>query len=93
MHPVIALLTNGVEMDVLGIAYLEFSDADREAIVAAYPRSQHFKEDIIKAFYEGIKHKPETTFGNVKADVLGDKDPKFQRVNFCSVIRGSQWKA
>ncbi len=92
MHPVIALLTNGVQMDVLGIAYSEFSDADREAIVAAYPRSQHFKEDIITAFYEGIKHKPETTFGNVKADVLGDKDPKFQRVNFCSVIRGSQWK-
>ena len=24
---------------------------------------------------QGIKHKPETTFGNVKADVLADKDP------------------
>jgi HD superfamily phosphodiesterase len=92
MHPVIALLTNGVEMDVLGIAYHEFSDADREAIVAAYPRTEHFKEDIIQAFYDGIKHKPETTFGNVKADVLADKDPKFQRMNFCSVIRGSRWK-
>ena len=92
MHPVIALLTNGVEMDVLGIAYPEFSDADREAIVAAYPRSGHFKEDIIQAFYDGIKHKPETTFGNVKADVLADKDPRFQRMNFCSVIRNSQWK-
>jgi hypothetical protein len=92
MHPVIALLTNGVEMDVLGIAYSEFSDADREAIVAAYPRTEHFKEDIIQAFYDGIKHKPATTFGNVKADVLADKDPKFQRTNFCSIIRGSQWK-
>jgi HD superfamily phosphodiesterase len=92
MQPVVALLTNGVEMDVLGIAYSEFSDADREAIVAAYPRTEHFKEDIIQAFYDGIKHKPETTFGNVKADVLADKDPKFQRMNFCSVIRGSQWK-
>src|SRR6266404_6285897 len=92
MHPVVALLTNGVEMDVLGIAYSEFSDADREAIVAAYPRTEHFKEDIIQAFYAGIKHKPETTFGNVKADVLADKDPKFQRMNFCSVIRASQWK-
>jgi hypothetical protein len=92
MHPVVALLTNGVEMDVLGIAYSEFSDADREAIVAAYPRAEHFKEDIIRAFYDGIKHKPDTTFGNVKADVLADKDPKFQRMNFCSVIRGSQWK-
>jgi len=92
MHPVVALLTNGVEMDVLGIAYSEFSHADREAIVAAYPRTEHFKEDIIQAFYNGIKHKPETTFGNVKADVLADKDPEFQRMNFCSVIRGSRWK-
>jgi hypothetical protein len=92
MHPVVALLTNGVEMDVLGIAYSEFSDADREAIVAAYPRTEHFKEDIIQTFYDGIKHKHETTFGNVKADVLADKDPKFQRMNFCSVIRGSKWK-
>jgi hypothetical protein len=92
MHPVVALLTNGVELDVLGIAYPEFSDEDREAIVAAYPRPPHFKEDIIQAFYDGIKHKPETTFGNVKADVLADKDPKFQRTNFCSVIRGSMWK-
>jgi HD superfamily phosphodiesterase len=92
MDPVVALLTNGVEMDVLGIAYSEFADADREAIVAAYPRTEHFKEDIIQAFYDGIKHKSETTFGNVKADVLADKDSKFQRMNFCSVIRGSEWK-
>jgi len=92
MHPVVALLTNGVEMDVLGIAYSEFSDADREAIVAAYPRTEHFKEDIIQAFYDGIKQKPETTFGNVKADVVADKDPNFRRMNFCSVIRGSLWK-
>ena len=92
MHPVVALLTNCVEMDVLGIAYSEFSDADRKAIVAAYPRTEHFKEDIIQTFYDGIHYKPDTTFGNVKADVLADKDPEFQRMNFCSVIRGSQWK-
>ena len=92
MHPVVALVTAGVEMDVLGLGYNEYSDAEREAVVRAHPRSAHFKEDIIRAFYNGIKHKPETTFGNVKADVLADKDPKFQRLNFCSVIRGSQWK-
>ena len=93
MNPVIALLTDGVEMDVLGIGYSEFSDLDREAIVSAYPRTEHFKEDIIQTFYNGIKHKPETTFGNVKADVLVDKDPQFQRMNFCNVIRSSQWKS
>jgi hypothetical protein len=92
MHPVIALVTAGVEMDVLGIAYDEFPDRQREAVVAAYPRTPRFKEDIIQSFYDGIKHKPDTTFGNVKADVLADKNPHFHRGNFCSVIRGSAWR-
>jgi len=92
MHPVIALLTAGVEMDVLGMAYAEYSPQEREAVVDAHPRSRHFKEEIIQAFYDGIKHKPATTFGNVKADVLADKDPSFTRINFCSVIRRSAWK-
>ena len=91
MHPVIALLTAGVEMDVLGIAYGEYAEAERRAVVHAHPRTPQFKEDIIQAFYDGIKHKPETTFGNVKADVLADKDPLFRRGNFCSVIRASAW--
>jgi hypothetical protein len=89
MHPVIALLTAGVEMDVLGIAYPEYGKAEREAVVHAHPRSAHFKEDIIQTFYDGNKHKPETTFGNVNADVLADKDPTFKRGNFCSIIRES----
>jgi HD superfamily phosphodiesterase len=93
MHPVIALVTAGVEMDVLGLTYNEYSESEREAIVQAHPRTTHFKEDIIQAFYDGIKHKPETTFGNVKADVLADKDPAFRRINFCNVIRGSAWPA
>jgi HD domain len=92
MHPVVALVTAGVEMDVLGIDYPSFTDSDRNAVVKAFPRTVHFKEDILQAFYDGIKHKPETTFGNVKADVLADKDPAFRRGNFCSVIRSSSWR-
>ena len=92
MHPVVALLTAGVEMDVLGIGYSDFAEADRKAVVQAHPRTEHFKEDIIQAFYDGIKHKPESTFGNVKADVLADKDASFRRGNFCRVIRGSAWR-
>jgi hypothetical protein len=93
MHPVVALVTAGVEMDVLGLAYREYADAERNAVVDAHPRGNRFKENIIQAFYDGIKHKPDTTFGNVKADVLADKDPAFKRGNFCSVIRGSAWSA
>jgi hypothetical protein len=92
MHPVVALVTAGVEMDVLGIDYSGFTDSDRNAVVQEFPRTPHFKEDILQAFYDGIKHKPETTFGNVKADVLADKDPGFRRGNFCSVIRNSAWR-
>jgi HD domain len=92
MHPVVALLTAGVEMDVLGIDYASFTDSDRNAVVQAFPRTARFKEDILQAFYDAIHHKPETTFGNVKADVLADKDPRFQRTNFCSVIRNSPWR-
>lgn len=93
MHPVVALLTAGVEMDVLGLTYSQYSDGVRNAVVAEYPRTPNFKEDILQAFYDGIHKKPETTFGNVKADVLADKDLKFARGNFCSVIRSSSWIA
>ena len=92
MHPVVALVTAGVEMDVLGLSYADFSDAEREAVVHAHPRTPRFKEGIIQAFYDGNKHKPETTFGNVNADVLTDKDRHFSPINFCSVIRASAWR-
>lgn len=91
MHPVIALVTAGVEMDVLGLTYPEYSDAERNAVVAAHPRTAQFKQDIITAFYDGIKHKPDTTFGNVKADVIALKDTNFKAGNFCSTILNSQW--
>lgn len=92
MAPEIALLTAGVEMDVLGIDYEKFSDESREAVVRQHPRNANFKENIINAFYEGIKGKPQTTFGNVKADVIADKERAFVPGNFCRVIRDSLWK-
>lgn len=91
MHPVVALVTAGVEMDVLGLTYREYTDVERGAVVSAYPRTENFKEDIIQAFFDGIRHKPDTTFGNVKADVIADKTPGFVKGNFCSVIRSSPW--
>jgi HD superfamily phosphodiesterase len=91
MHPVVALVTAGVEMDVLGWGYGQYSDAEREAVVRAHPRTTHFKEDIIQAFYDGMKHRPDTTFGTMNDDVIADKNPSFKRGNFCSIIRGSAW--
>jgi HD superfamily phosphodiesterase len=90
--PEVALVTTGVEMDVLGIGYVEVGDAQREAIVKAHPRGDHFKEQIIHAFHDGFCHKPETTFGTVNDDVLALLDPKFKRINFCNIILNSAWR-
>src|SRR5258705_6697839 len=37
MHPVIALVTAGVEMDLFGISFSEFTDTAREAAIQAHP--------------------------------------------------------
>jgi HD superfamily phosphodiesterase len=89
----VALLTSGVEMDVMGLAYEQFTEAQRNAVVAAYPRGNSFKEDIIGAFYHGMKHRPDSTFGTVNDDVLAYCDPNFKRADFCRIILQSSWRA
>lgn len=91
MRPTIALVTAGVEMDVLGIAYHDFTHEQRDHVCAHHPGEASFKENIIDHFAKRIIRKPLTTFGNVKADVLALKDINFVRQNFCSIILGSAW--
>ena len=86
----ISLVTQGVELDVLGIGYRTVSDDQRAAVVDAHPRPD-FKNRILAAFTEGIKDRPETTFGNVKADVLAHFVPGFQRGDFVEVVKHSDW--
>jgi HD superfamily phosphodiesterase len=88
-EPEVALVTAGVELDVLGFGYDDIAADDREAVLAAYPRVD-FKESIIQAFADGIAHRPETAFGNVKADVMAEKLPGYERPNFCALIRASE---
>lgn len=90
MEPEVALVTAGVEYDVLGIGYHDISDTDRAEITALHPRPD-FKRQILKAFTDGIAPKPDTTFGNVKADVLERFVPGYQRGNFVDVILNSDW--
>jgi hypothetical protein len=47
--------------------------------------------DRLAAFTEGIKDRPETTFGNVKADVLAHFVPGFVRGDFVERIKDSNW--
>ena len=90
MEPEVALVTAGVEYDVLGIGYDAVSDSDRAEITALHPRPD-FKRRILEAFTEGITDRPETTFGNVKADVLEHFKPGFRRGDFVEIIQNSAW--
>src|SRR6202012_3798445 len=69
-RPVVALVTAGVAKEGLGLEYDAFTAEQREEVCACHPRGHGFKNGIIDAFARGTLQKPETTFGNVKADVL-----------------------
>jgi HD superfamily phosphodiesterase len=88
-EPEVALVTAGVELDVLGFGYDDIAAEDRDAVLHAFPRAD-FKEAIIQAFADGMGHRPDTVFGTVNADVLVEKLPGYERPNFCSIIRSSK---
>ena len=91
MRPEIALVQAGAGMDVAGRGYDQFTGAERAAVVAAFPRESDFKHGIIDAFYQGMKYRPDSTFGTFNDDVLAFKDPDFRRIDMCSVILSSRW--
>jgi hypothetical protein len=92
MHPEIALVQAGAGMDVAGRGYEQFTDAQRDAVIAAHPRGDSFSNHMIEAFYQGMKHRPGSTFGTFNDDFLAFKDPTFQRTDLCSVIFASPWE-
>jgi len=86
----VALLFSGVGLDVMGDGFEQFPDNLREEIIKAFPRN-NFKKEIIPAFYEGVKHKPETTFGNMKEDIIEYFSLEYKNKNFCNCILHSPW--
>ena len=90
MDPVIAATTAGVESDVLGLHLENIRHDLRDEVVAAHPRPD-FKNRILRAFNDGFKDRPDTTFGTVNADVLAHFDPSFTRGDFVQVIQNSAW--
>jgi len=90
MEPEVALVTAGVETDVLGIGYLDLDQGAVQAVVAAHPRP-NFKRQILEAFTNGFKDRPDTTFGTVNADVLEHFSPGFVRTDFVDVIDQNAW--
>jgi HD superfamily phosphodiesterase len=86
----IALVTAGVETDVLGFGRDDLSPEQLAAVTAAHPRPD-FKRQILQAFTNGVKHRPWSTFGTVNADVLAHYDPSFVRDDFVEIILNNSW--
>ena len=83
-RPEIALVTAGVETDVLGIGR---DDLDRR------PHRRHCRTSSARLqaphparLHRRQPHRPRTTFGNVNADVLEHFDPTFVRDDFVEII-------
>jgi len=91
MRPEIALVQAGAGMDVAGRGFDAFTPAQRDAVTAAFPREADFEHGIIDAFYQGMKHRPDSTFGTFNDDILAFKDPEFRRIDMCSAILASDW--
>jgi HD domain len=90
LAPEVALLQAGVEVDVVGIGREDLAPEALSAVVAAHPRPD-FKNRILAAFDDGMRHRPQTTFGTMNADVLAHFDPTFTPGNMVDAILNSSW--
>jgi hypothetical protein len=91
MQPEVALVQAAAGMDMAGRGFEDFTDQERSAVTAACPRGHGFAHEVIDTFYDGLKHRPASTFGTFNDDFLAFKDPGFQRANLCSIILRSPW--
>ncbi|MGH3853854.1 MAG: HD domain-containing protein [Pseudonocardiaceae bacterium] len=90
LEPEVALVSAGVDTDVLGIGYADLDRALIDAVVRAHPRPD-FKRQILQAFTDGMKDRPDTTFGTMNDDVLAHFVPGFVRADFVQIIEESDW--
>jgi hypothetical protein len=90
LAPEVAVVTLGVETDVLGLDLDRITPAQRADVVAAHPRPD-FKNRILRAFYDGMADRPGTTFGTMNDDVLAHFDPEFRRQDFVRTIMDNSW--
>ncbi|MFJ1969231.1 HD domain-containing protein [Streptomyces sp. NPDC087903] len=90
MGPETAATHYGVLTDAVGWG-LDGMDGDAvEEITAAHPRGE-FKKEFLETFVEGLKYRPDTTYGTVNSDVLEHFVPTFRRTGMVERITSAPW--
>jgi hypothetical protein len=90
MGPEIASTQLGVLTDAIGLGLDALDRALVDEITAVHPRGD-FKNEFLKVFVEGLKHRPDTTNGTVNSDLLEHFVPGFRRVTTVERIVGAAW--
>lgn len=92
MRPEIALTNAGVLVDVVGVGYDDYTQEQREQVIAAFPRGD-FKNEFIREQTCSALKKPQTTFGTVNFDFVQEHDHTFHKPNACTRIRNAPWRS
>lgn len=92
MGPEVAATSLGVLTDAIGVGLDKIDPAVVGEITAAHPRGD-FKNEFLQAFHDGLKHRPDTTYGTINADILEHFIPEFQRTSMVERITASPWPA
>ncbi|MER6438606.1 MULTISPECIES: HD domain-containing protein [unclassified Streptomyces] len=90
MGPETASMNFGVLTDVLGWGLDGLDGGEVEEIVAAHPRGE-FKTEFLRAFVDGLRNRPDTTYGTVNSDVLEHFVPGFRRTTMVERIMDAPW--
>ena len=90
-QPEVRLVALGVEYDLFGSPFDALSPEQRDAVLAAHPRTK-FKTGMIEALAAGISDKPETAVGTMMPDILEATVPGYVRPNFCEYVRNSRFE-
>lgn len=80
----------GVLTDALGWGLDGLDGGQVEEIVAAHPRGE-FKKEFLQAFVDGLRNRPDTTYGTINADVLEHFVPGFRRSTMVERIMDAPW--
>ncbi|MGW1208166.1 HD domain-containing protein [Streptomyces sp. NPDC002499] len=90
LGPETAATNQGVLTDAVGWG-LDGLDGDAvDEILAAHPRGE-FKKEFLQQFVEGLKDRPNTTYGTINADVLERFVPGFRRASMVDRITDAPW--
>ncbi|MET9505542.1 HD domain-containing protein [Streptomyces sp. NPDC006622] len=90
MGPETAATNYGVLTDAIGWNLDGLDGGQVDDILAAHPRGA-FKKAFLQAFFDGLKDRPDTTYGTVNADVLEHFLPGFRRGSMVERVTDAPW--